>query len=114
MTGGEAKFSKQSKKVFLTMLRVVNGKFYITFKMIKVLWIRVLISGQWLQCRMECFGDCYIEDNIFVMKMRIFIGTFLNPSPSSMEVQAIPKQIRRKTWGSKGSFNNLISNGKII
>ena len=42
--------------------------------------------------------DCYIEDSNFVIKIWIFIGEFLNPSPNSMQVQAIPKQIRRTTY----------------
>ena len=42
--------------------------------------------------------DCYIEDSNFVIKIWIFIGKFLNPSPNSMQVQAIPKQIRRTTY----------------
>ena len=42
--------------------------------------------------------DCYNETSNFVMKISIYIGIFSNPSPNLTQVQAIPEQIRRKTY----------------
>lgn len=58
----------------------------------------MLISHQCLQCRRNALVDCYNETSNFVMKIWIYIGIFSNPSPNLTQVQATPKQIRRKTY----------------